>query len=640
MLSITKSRALPRSLALAGSLALSCAAAPAAATVAPLPRSEYAVRRSCVQPAQGRAACMSLKLVPQTQRARARNHPLGMVSRGPLPALSAKAGDFGLRPQDLHSAYQLPEEAPSSPQTIALVDAYNDPTAAADLKAYDEEFGLAACTVENGCFEQVNQRGETANLPFPKTSAELESARGELAKEATGWDLEISLDVEAAHATCPSCRIVLVEASSPSFEDLEAAESAAIALGAKEVSNSWGGPERGVSASLEASSPFNHPGTVVTVAAGDDGYLDWDSEFERGYADFPASSPHVVAVGGTRLSLGVGGGWSSETVWNGDGAGGGGCSVVFPAPLWQQDLPNWASVGCGGRAVGDVSADADPYSGLAVYDTSPICEEAAQHWCTIGGTSLSSPVIAAVYALAGGAGGVAYPARTAYAKALAEPGSVHDIASGSNGECAAPFQEPSLLSSCSVEEEARSCSARAICKAGTGYDGPSGIGSPHGIAAFQAPAGGESELPPLFEPRPREEPASAPSSPPPAAPAPAGSAPVASAPAPSATPVISAFGLTTAGVIALNRRHPRLSQVAFAFTISAPARVRVSIDQRRRVHGRVRWVALRGSLTLNAHAGRNGGRLRGRRRLAAGAYRLLATPVAGGGARTTTFHIY
>jgi IPT/TIG domain len=481
-------------------LALLCLPSMAAAGVSPLPSSDYTVRAVCARAARGRGGCLALQLVPRTAAARARKHPLGFTRSAPLTAPSPGAGAFGLRPQDLHTAYDLPTSA-SSAQTVALVDAYNDPTAEADLKAYDEEFSLPACTASNGCLKQVNQNGEAANLPFPKTTKELETARRgsrsarEEAAEATGWDLEISLDIEVTHATCESCEVLLVEAGVPSYEDLETAEQSAATLGAGEVSNSWAGPEVGETPELESASPFNHKGIVITAAAGDEGYLDWDAEeaSERGNVGFPASSPHVVAVGGTRLSLGTGSAWAGETVWNGDGATGGGCSVVFTAQPWQQSVSDWSGVGCGAkRAVADVAADADPYTGVAVHDTSPECEyryEEAKvkhvlYWCTIGGTSAASPLIASTFALAGGANGVEYPAKTLYENETKSTGSLHDVVTGSNGECTKPFSETGL-SGCTTGEEAKSCASKAICVAGTGYDGPTGVGTPDGIAAFK-----------------------------------------------------------------------------------------------------------------------------------------------------------
>lgn len=482
--------------------AQSAAAAGGGAAVSPLPRSDYTVRSACGIPARGHAKCLALQLVPQTAEARAHTHPLGMVRAAPVAAGSPAAGDYGLRPQDLHSAYQLPDSAVGT-QAIALVDAYNDPTAETDLKAYDEEFGLPECTAGDGCFKQVNQNGEVGNPSFPKTTKELETARKgsrakrEEAAEATGWGLEISLDIEVAHATCQSCEILLVEADSPSYEDLERAEQSATALGAGEISNSWAGSEEGETPELESASPFNHPGIVITAAAGDDGYLNWDAESssEKGYASFPASSPHVVAVGGTRLSLGADDEWTSETVWNGDGATGGGCSVEFTAPPWQQSVSDWSTVGCASkRAVADVAADADPYTGVAVHDTSPECEyryteagvKHVVYWCTIGGTSVASPLIASVFALAGGAEGAAYPAETLYENERKSPGSLHDVTVGSNGECSKPFLEGGLSACTPAEEASTSCASKAICLAGTGYDGPTGVGTPDGIAAFKS----------------------------------------------------------------------------------------------------------------------------------------------------------
>ena len=181
------------------------------------------------------------------------------------------AGYIGLRPQDLHSAYSLPTTSAGA-HKIAIVDAYNDPSAESDLKGYDEEIGLPACTSGNGCFTQVNQSGKASPLPFPKTSGELESARGgtagerKAAERATGWDGEISLDIETAHSVCQNCSIVLVEAETSAYVNLEAAEHSAAVLGAGEISNSWGGPEEGETVGAEKTSPFNVPGVVITAS--------------------------------------------------------------------------------------------------------------------------------------------------------------------------------------------------------------------------------------------------------------------------------------------------------------------------------------------------------------------------------------
>jgi Subtilase family len=485
-------------LALAGLVAQSSAAEVTPRALAPLPERDYSTRSICPHRTPGRANCLALELVPETPAAKARGHPLGITLRTRAATgrgaeackpPTAAEGCYGLRPQDLHSAYELPASSPVE-QTIALVDAYNDPTAESDLENYDEVFGLPQCTTANGCFKKINQKGESENAPFPKTLAELTAARKgttaekKKAREAEGWAQEISLDIQIAHAICENCQIVLAEANSSSTENLEAAEEQAVSAGATEVSNSWWTEKEPAVDSLA----FDHPGIAITAAAGDGGYLNWDAPTagEKGAVDYPASSPHVIAVGGTRLELNaLSNTWKAEPVWNGKGATGGGCSIRFSAPPWQQELADWTAVGCvSKRAVADVSADADPYTGVAVYDTTPDEGGVVQFWVTMGGTSLSSPLIASVFALAGGAGGVEYPARTLYEHEVRAPASLHDVASGSNGECSQPFNSEGL-SGCTALEEALSCGERAICLAGSGYSGPPGVGTPSGIAAFE-----------------------------------------------------------------------------------------------------------------------------------------------------------
>jgi hypothetical protein len=630
-------------------------AAPAGA-LAPLPESDYTTAPVCSAPGPGREACMARQLVPQTAAAKARTHPLGIVRAGTKPASpSPLAGSYGLRPQDLHSAYSLPETGAAG-QTIAIVDAYNDPNAESDLQGYDEEFSLPACTAAGGCFRQVNETGG-ATMPFPRTTAELETALAggpaerEKAEDAMRWDIEISLDIEAAHAVCGSCHILFVAASSPMSTSLEAAEHAAESLGATEISNSWGGPELGITPALDNASPFKHAGTVITVAAGDNGYLSWDAAapYERGYADYPASSPHVVAVGGTRLSLGLGGTYEGETVWNGDGAGGGGCSEALAAPSWQRALGDWASVGCGThRAVADVAAVADPYTGLAVHDTSRLCkhewEEAkvkhVDYWCTIGGTSLASPVIAGVFGLAGGAGAAPYPAHTLYELAAAEPSSLHDVTTGSNGECGLPFAPETGLSGCSAAEEGESCASELICLAGSGYDGPSGVGTPDGLAAFQPASAAPVEEPEEESglkppPLPGVPGGTGGSGTPAPAPAPGGGATTA-----TVTDEISGLTLTLRSLVALNRPHARISQVAFTFTLNRGTAVKVTLARRVRRHRHLVWRALGKPLSfaVAAPGGLVSKHLATRGTIRSGAYLLTVTP-AHGSAKTLQFRI-
>ena len=597
---------------------------------------------------------MSSVLVARSAIARAHLHPLGLQTVRQPDAPSPAAGDFGLRPQDLHTAYSLPTSAPTA-QTIAIVDAYNDPAAETDLRTYSEAFSLPACTTANGCFEQVNQKGEAGNLPFPKTLGELEAARkgskaeAENAEEATGWGLEISLDIETAHAVCESCNIVLVEAGEPTNLDLEAAEHSAESLGATEISNSYGGPEEG-STAHEQAGPYNHAGTVITASAGDNGYLDWDSGL--GAVEFPAASPHVVAVGGTRLKLGAGSTWASETIWNGDGAGGGGCSTIFAAPNWQLSLSSWSAVGCSGtRAVADISADADPYTGVAVSDsTSAECETSytegktkhVLHWCTLGGTSLASPIIASVFALAGGSGGVSYPASTLYANALATPSELHDVTSGSNGECDEPFNQSTGVSGCTIEQEAAACTSRRICLAATGYDGPSGLGTPAGLSAFVPQAGaGKGEdpgseggggpvggAPPVGSTGPVGEPIGVPE-----VEGEGEDEEEASSSGESGT--ISALALSPATSAGAARHH--LAELAFSFTASGPVRVHVTLARKTTSHHHVRWRTLRRSATIAASSGHNSARLT-TGSLTPGTYRLtLTTPH--GPARSVVLHV-
>jgi hypothetical protein len=596
-----------------------------AAADAPLPASNYGVRSVCSVPEPGHAGCLALALVARTAAARAHSHPLGITTAGRRASqASPTEGDFGLRPSDLHHAYRLPTEA-SAPQTIAVVDAYDDPHAEADLRVYSETFGLPACTTANGCFKKVNQRGETTHLP----------------EAEEGWAVEISLDIEVAHAVCQSCHILLVEATTAGYEDLAAAELTAGRLGADEISNSWGGPEEGELTEQESATALNQPGVVITASAGDSGYLNWYEGSESSYANFPASSPHVVAVGGTRLELSSSGAWSSETVWNGLGAGGGGCSETFTAPAWQQALADWSAVGCGThRSVADVSADADPYTGIAVYDSSTECEWVTSvHWCPIGGTSLSSPLIAAVYALAGGAHGVAYPARTLYEGAINAPGALHDIRSGSNGECTSEFTSDGLSGCTAGQEAATSCESELRCLAGSGYDGPTGVGSPKGLAAFE-PNGAEPTRTPAEE---AEEAPEAPSKTPPSTPLPAATqapapAPVTTAASAPAIPVISGLTLTHGAQTAAVHALARVSTVAFTFTLNLSTHVRASLARRVRVHGHTLWRTLPRALVIAARAGLDRGRMPAHGRLAAGLYRLTLTP-AGGTPRSIAFQV-
>jgi hypothetical protein len=419
----------------------------------------YRATRVCHAPRPGAAACLSIKLVPASLsaaelQASARRQSREAASGG-HPAVDVKSPEPGyLTPQRLHAAYTLPSETRASPlQTIALVDAFDDPHAEADLAVYDEQFGLPACTAANGCFRKVDQAGKASPLP-PK--------QGE-------WAGEISIDVQMAHAVCPGCRVLLVEASSEEFSDLGAAVNTAASLGATEVSNSYGAAEEAADASLD-SADYEHSGIVVSASSGDCGYLnDACSGEEASGANFPAGATGVLAVGGTSLSESKGA-WSS-TAWD---EGGSGCSDVFDAGAWQSSAANFAATGCGAhRSVADVAAIGDPNTGVDVYDSVPEGHGAPTGWGVWGGTSVSSPILAAEFALAGGARGAQHPAATLYAH-LGESAALYDVVSGHNGSCA----------------------GATACKAVAGYDGPTGVGSPTGLEAFSLPGAPVDSTPP------------------------------------------------------------------------------------------------------------------------------------------------
>ncbi len=339
-------------------------------------------------------------------------------------SVTPNAQPAGFGPSDLQAAYKLAAAAATagSGQTVAIVDAYDLPTAEADLATYRSKYGLPPCTSAGGCFRKVNQSGGTTP---PAVDA--------------GWGQEIALDLDMVSAACPNCSILLVEANNPSMLSLGTAENMAVALGASAVSNSWGGPEWSSESQADAAF-FHHPGVAITASAGDSGYG----------VEYPAASPDVIAVGGTTLSVTAGTRGYSESVWSLTGSG---CSRYEAKPSWQSDS------GCANRSVVDVAADADPSTGVAVYDSTSA--GGLSGWLVFGGTSAAAPFVAGAYELGRAASPVAVPARTLYSN----PSSFFDVTSGSNGACAPAY----------------------LCTGETGYDGPTGLGTPHGVAGF-APA--------------------------------------------------------------------------------------------------------------------------------------------------------
>ena len=331
----------------------------------------------------------------------------------------------GLSPAAFHSAYNLPTLA-SGHHKIAIVDAYNDPHIYGDVQHYVTTFGLPRfrkCTssTQTNCFLVLNQGGKTYPLPA----------------DSRAWSTEIALDVEVAHAICQNCRIELIEAATNSFANLKKAVNTAFNRGAEVISNSYGA----YGSDCTGMNAYNHAHVAITVSAGDSGY---------GVA-CPAVLNTVISVGGTTLNLNGDGSYNSETVWSGTGSG---CSGANSAQPFQSAVANWSTIACSGRGMNDTSADADPYTGAAVYDS-----YGYGGWLQVGGTSLSAPLIGAVYALAGNAPTWTYPAQSVYDA----PGSLHDVTSGNNGFCSG---------------------ASLTCDAGAGFDLPTGVGTPNGLGGF------------------------------------------------------------------------------------------------------------------------------------------------------------
>jgi subtilase family serine protease len=352
------------------------------------------------------------RVCPGAEVGAARCHSWVRVDGAGAPLATATPSGYG--PADLRAAYAL--GAGSGTGTIAIVDAYDDPNAENDMNVYRAQYGIASCTTASGCFKKVGQTG------------------GAVPRANGSWAQEISLDLDMASAICPTCKILLVEASSASFANLSAAVDQAARMGANAISNSYGGPE--YSSEVTDQSHYNHPGIAITVSSGDNGYG----------VEFPAASQYVTAVGGTHLvRSSTARGWT-ETVWSGAGSG---CSAYITKPSWQLDA------GCSRRTVSDVSAIADPNTGVAVYDS--YAYRGSSGWMVFGGTSVASPIIASVYVLAGNTGSINYGSYS-----YSHLSSLNDVTSGSNGSCGSSY----------------------LCTGVTGFDGPTGNGTPNGTAGF------------------------------------------------------------------------------------------------------------------------------------------------------------
>jgi hypothetical protein len=354
------------------------------------------------------------------------------ATQGTIVAQASAPPSTALGPADIQSAYNLP--ASGGGQTVAIVDAYGYSQAEADLAVFRTQYGLPPCTAANGCFTKRDQNGGE-NYPA----------------EDQGWALETALDLDAVSAACPACNILLVEGNDAGVDSLGTAVETAIALGAKFVSNSYGIPGE-FQDEKNYDHYFDHSGVVVLASSGDFGDV----------TSWPSTIPHVVSVGGTRLAKdsSVARGWK-ETAWGttptGAQGGGSGCSPYEPRPDYQQTIetncPN-------NRASADIAADADPVSGLAVYDSG------FQGWVKVGGTSLASPLTAAMYALGGPPVAGTYPVTYPY-RDPQQANDLNDITEGVNGDC-----------------------GNLLCQAGPGWDGPTGLGTPNGVAALRSGAHG------------------------------------------------------------------------------------------------------------------------------------------------------
>lgn len=354
----------------------------------------------------------------------------------PIGRAQAFAAPAGFGAPDLQAAYKIPQVIAGTP-TIAIVVAYGYPQLESDLATYRSQYGLPACTVGNGCLKIVNQAGATSPLPAPPPVND-------------DWTLETALDLDMASAACPSCKLLVVQATDNIGNGLEIGQSAAARLGATVISDSWGGPERPGQSLTQIEQAFDQPGIAIFVAAGDNGYND-----SGGGPNYPATSAHAIGVGGTTLVRDASARGFSETAWS---KGGSACSLSIPKPGYQ------TTTGCNFKATADVSAVGNPQTGSAVYNANN------GGWVVIGGTSAASPLVAGIFA-ATGLGGLA---SGAFIKANADK--LYDVTSGSNGSCSAPV----------------------LCNAGVGWDGPTGYGTPN-ASLFQAAGPGGPIRPGLLE---------------------------------------------------------------------------------------------------------------------------------------------
>jgi Subtilase family len=409
-------------LALCGMLATGAGPAAAAPRTTAAPRAVAAPRAATAPRAAGlRRAC------PTVPAGRVRCFALYRPQYAVNRALSEghKTQPKGWGPKALQRAYRLPVSRDSH-QTVAVSIAFRTPSLARYLRIYREHYGLPPCTEASGCLRIVNEKGHlTPRAP---------SGRG------SGWDLEATLDVSMISAACPNCRILVVEANSDFDGDLGRTDVTAARLGADVISNSYGLRENGQTQTLRKD--YLRPGHMVVASSGDSGF---DA------ANFPANLGGVTAVGGTEFRHAPGPRGVTERVWNQPdffAAATSSCSAYVAKPAWQHDAH------CPGRTIADISA---------VAANIPIFNAFYGGWVTVGGTSVSAPFISGVFGLAGNATSIT-PQYLYQHKA-----DFFDVTHGNN-----------VL----IGQVAKVCGGDYLCKARKGYDAPTGLGTPDGIAGF------------------------------------------------------------------------------------------------------------------------------------------------------------
>jgi subtilase family serine protease len=458
-------------------------------------------QRLCAAALPGESSCLAIRLVTkQVSSATATELRDAGLARPAAVSSVASGPAGGYSPGQLAAAYGVNSAAATS-QTVAIVDAYDDPTVLADLNAFDAQYGLPAET--SSSFKVVNQSGGST-LPSPDP----------------GWAGEITLDVQTVRGLCHACKILLVEADDESGGNLASAVDYAAAH-AGIVSNSYGGPE---APSDPDAASYDHPGVAILASTGDDGWYDWDG-FNLGAASdgvplVPASYSTVVGVGGTTLDLNPNGTRASETVWNDNGpfdaegfafantygitggAAGSGCSSLYTAQTWQQHVSGYGTLGCGStlRNGVDIAADADYFTGYDICQNYGNTDSSSCGWETVGGTSLASPLVAAMWGLAGGPAGVNYPAMTLYGHFHTAPAQLYDVTVGGTGACDNTDPTPCSnffgipnpntfgagLLDCQWAATGTAVLAdKYQCNAQPGYDGVSGVGTPNGVSPFQ-----------------------------------------------------------------------------------------------------------------------------------------------------------